>query len=124
MKRPPSPKIEPHALSRVELGLVAKALSDPIRLEMVAIMAQVRGSCCLPDPASRGVPGPTEPRGICVCELQDRLGLSQSKVSYHLRVLREAGLIDLETRGKWAFYSLREERLRGLVDAVGRWLEP
>jgi len=124
MKKPSLPSVEPHVLSRVELGLVAKALSDPIRLEMADIMAQMRGSCCLPDPTSRGVPGLNEPHGICVCELQDRLGLSQSKVSYHLRVLREAGLIRVETRGKWAFYSLREERLRGLTHAVDRWIEP
>lgn len=124
MKRHPPLRILPHVLSRVELGLVAKALSDPTRLEIADIMARGRGSCCMPDAASRGVPGAAEPHGICVCELQDQLGLSQSKVSYHLRILREAGLIDVETRGKWAFYSLREEGLRSLVEAVGRWLEP
>ena len=53
-----------------------------------------------PEPASRGVPGSGDPRGICVCEFQEQFGLGQSKVSYHLRVLKEAGLMSAETPGK------------------------
>jgi ArsR family transcriptional regulator len=116
--------VAPQGLGHDELARIAKALSDPIRLGMLDIMAQGRSCCCLPDPASRGVPGAGEPKGICVCEFQETFGLAQSKVSYHLHVLREAGLIDVETRGKWAFYSLRGERLGELVKACDRWLEP
>lgn len=124
MKESPSPNNTQYSPEGAELQLVAKALSDPIRIKMADLMAQGRGSCCPSDTSSRGVPGSAEPRGLCVCELQDHLGLSQSRVSYHLRVMREAGLIDVETRGKWAFYSLRANRLRDLIDAVGRWLQP
>jgi DNA-binding transcriptional ArsR family regulator len=70
------------------------------------MMAEGRSCCGLPDAASRGVPGADEPQGICVCELQEQLGLGQSKTSYHLRVLRDAGLVTEETRGKWSFYAL------------------
>jgi ArsR family transcriptional regulator len=107
------------------LAAIGKALADPIRLRMLELMAQGRSCCSLPDPASRGVPRAAhdEPAGICVCEFQDQLGLAQSKTSYHLRVLREAGLVDEETRGKWSFYSLRreaaEEALAALRDAMG-----
>ncbi|RPI31543.1 MAG: transcriptional regulator [Actinomycetota bacterium] len=85
-------------------------------------MVQGRRCCELPDPATRGVPGPTDPSGICVCEFQSELGLGQSTTSYHLRVLREAGLVREEARGKWTFYELDREaaeaalaRLRGLL---------
>ncbi len=40
----------------------------------------------------------------CVCELQDALDVAQSRLSFHLRVLREAGLIDCERRGTWVYY--------------------
>ncbi len=99
------------------LARVAKALSDPIRLEMLDIMAQGRSCCELPDPASRGVPGAQEPSGICVCEFQEQFGLGQSKVSYHLRVLKEAGLMKTETRGKWSFYTIDGEAVAAALEA-------
>jgi len=91
------------------LTRVAKALSDPIRLGMLDVMAHGRACCGLPEPSERGVPGATEPAGICVCDFQEHFGLGQSKVSYHLRVLREAGLVREEARGKWTFYAIDGE---------------
>ena len=93
----------------LRLALIAKALSDPIRLGMLDLMAQGRSCCGLPDPAERGVPGAEGPSGICVCEFQEHFGIGQSKVSYHLRVLKEAGLVSEETRGKWNFYAVHRE---------------
>lgn len=98
--------VPPAGDDRDRLVLVAKALSDPARLRMLELMVQGRGCCGFPDPAARGVPGSAEPRGICVCEFQSELGLGQSTTSYHLRVLREAGLLHEEARGKWTFYEL------------------
>ena len=100
------------------LARVAKALSDPVRLGMLDIMSQGRGCCGFVDPAERGVPGAGDPEGICVCEFQERFGLAQSRASYHLRVLREAGLVREETRGKWSFYSLDREAASAAVDEV------
>lgn len=108
-------QVDEQSLER--LARVAKALSDPIRLEMLDIMAQGRSCCELPDPASRGVPGAKEPSGICVCEFQEQFGLGQSKVSYHLRVLKEAGLMKTETRGKWSFYAIDDEAVAAAFEA-------
>ena len=93
------------------LARVAKALSDPIRLGMLDVMTQGRGCCGLIDPAERGVPGSADPEGLCVCEFQEQFGLAQSKASYHLRVLKDAGLVKEETRGKWTFYAVDGERM-------------
>ena len=46
-----------------------------------------------------------------MCEFQEQFGLGQSRTSYHLRVLKEAGLVTEETRGKWTFYALDRETL-------------
>jgi len=96
----------PREEDAARLARVAKALSDPIRLGMLGVMAQGRACCGLPEPSERGVPGAGDPTGICVCDFQDHFGLGQSKASYHLRVLREAGLVREEARGKWSFYSI------------------
>jgi ArsR family transcriptional regulator len=98
-----------------QLTRVAKALSDPIRLQMVRMLAQGRSCCDLPDLCTRNVPGTGMPAGICVCEFQEQFGLGQSRTSYHLRVLKDAGLVREETRGKWTFYELDRETLGGAL---------
>jgi ArsR family transcriptional regulator len=52
---------------------------------------------------------------ICVCELTEPLGLSQPTVSHHLKKLLDAGLVDREQRGKWAFFSLKREAVEKLA---------
>ncbi len=106
-------------LDLAHLARVAKALSDPIRLKMVGVLAQGRDCCGFADPCTRNVPGTGTPAGICVCELQEQFGLGQSRTSYHLRVLREAGLVTEETRGKWSFYELDRRALAGLLRDLG-----
>ena len=110
-------RMDPETLAG--LAKVAKALSDPIRLGMLDVMTQGRGCCGLIDPAERGVPGTGDPAGICVCEFQEQFGLAQSKVSYHLRVLKDAGLVTEDTRGKWTFYAVDAERLAGMLRDLG-----
>lgn len=61
----------------------------------------------------------TNPDPVCVCNLIDPLGLSQPTVSHHLKTLTDAGLLDREQRGKWAYFSLKPEaatRLASLLD--------
>ena len=104
------------------LVLVAKALADPVRLEMLERLSQGRSCCDLAPSSSLGIPGAEEPEGICVCEFQEQLGVGQSKVSYHLHALKGAGLIDKDARGKWTFYSLKKtassDALRALHDRL------
>jgi ArsR family transcriptional regulator, arsenate/arsenite/antimonite-responsive transcriptional repressor len=97
------------------LASAAKALSDPIRLRMLARMTASR--CCrgpgAPDSAE------AEPEGVCVCKLQGLYGLAQSKVSYHLKVLREAGLVHETKRGKWSFYAVDETAAGAALAELG-----
>lgn len=100
------------------LVALGKALSDPIRVQMLGVLASAmiegRGCCDLPD---LGVPvaGEEDSPGICVCEFMDYYQMGQSKVSYHLGKLKEAGLVHEKRRGKWSFYSLDGEAARQLL---------
>ena len=101
------------------------ALSDPIRVRMLGVLGTARAEgrrCCdLPD---LGVPvaGEEDFPGICVCEFVDYYGMGQSKVSYHLGKLKEAGLVREERRGKWSFYSLNGEAARKLLAGAAEQL--
>jgi ArsR family transcriptional regulator, arsenate/arsenite/antimonite-responsive transcriptional repressor len=82
---------------------VFKALADPARVRIVNMLA------------TRGEP-------VCVCHLIAPLGLSQPTVSHHLKKLTDAGLLDREQRGRWAYFSLRPqavETLAAVVDLKG-----
>ena len=78
---------------------VFKALADPHRVRIVNLLATS------PDPG-------------CVCEFTGPLGLSQPTVSHHLQKLVQAGLLDREQRGTWAYYSLNRDTLGGLAAAL------
>lgn len=79
-----------------EMEAVMKALADRHRLRIVNLLLRAGG----------------EP--VCVCEVQPMLGLSQGTVSYHLKQLVEAGLIERESRGTYSYFSL----VPGALDAV------
>jgi ArsR family transcriptional regulator, arsenate/arsenite/antimonite-responsive transcriptional repressor len=98
---------DPFAEDRVErLVALGRAISDPIRVRMLGMMAEGRSCCDLPD---LGVPAEEQDNGLCVCEFEDYFGMGQSKVSYHMKKLKDAGLVREEKRGKWSFYSLDRE---------------
>jgi len=100
------------------LVALGQALSDPIRVRMLGLMAAAaregRGCCGLPNLGAPVDSGEENP-GVCVCEFEYYFGMGQSKVSYHVRKLRKAGLIREEKRGKWSFYSLNQEAVRELL---------
>ena len=76
-----------------------KALGDPARVKIVNLLAQ-------------------RDKPVCACEFIPALGLAQATVSHHLKKLTEAGLLDREQRGKWAYFSLVPEacaQLEGIV---------
>ena len=105
----------PGVLDEDRIGRVValgRALSDPIRVRMLGMMAGGRSCCGLRD---LGTPAEDEDKGICVCELEDYFGMGQSRVSYHVGKLKEAGLVGEERRGKWSFYSLDRAAARELL---------
>jgi ArsR family transcriptional regulator len=73
-----------------------KALGDPARVRLVNLLAQGEGA-------------------VCMCELIEPVGLSQPTVSHHMKKLVEAGLVEREQRGKWAYFSLRREAVDKLA---------
>jgi ArsR family transcriptional regulator len=102
------------------LVALGRAFSDPIRVRMLSMMAEGR-SCC--DFSDSGVPAVEGEEGICACEFEDQFGMGQSKVSYHMKKLKDGGLVREERRGKWSFYSLdREAAAELLGEAAERLL--
>lgn len=92
-----APLDEPQA---AELAKVFKALGDPIRLRLLSMIASRAGG------------------EVCVCDLTPAFDLSQPTISHHLKLLRQAGLIDCERRGTWVYYWLLPEmtdRLAGIL---------
>lgn len=81
---------------------IFKALADEHRLKMLDFIATQDPDCCRTG------------EGICACDVQDFIGLAQPTVSQHLRILVEAGLLDVERRGKWNYYTLNA---RGFASA-------
>jgi ArsR family transcriptional regulator len=88
------------AAEAAELAAGFSALSDPVRLRVLSILA-------------------ASPDGeVCVCDFVDPLGKSQPTISHHLKILSEAGLVQGDRRGKWVWYSLNRERLATLRSAI------
>ena len=83
------------------------------------MMAEGRGCC---DFSDSGVPVEEGEEGICVCEFEEAFSMGQSKVSYHVRKLKDAGLVREERRGKWTFYSLDREAASGLLGDAADYL--
>ncbi len=81
------------------IASLAKALADPIRVQLVDVLRKHAGK-------------------VCVCELTPLFDVSQPTVSHHLKVLREAGLVGVERRGLWAYYYVLPEA----VEELRTWL--
>lgn len=86
-----------------------KALADPIRLRLVHLLAE------LPDEHTVRDPRCGTALGACFCHLEERLGVSAPTVSHHLKVLREAGFIEVVRVGRWSYYRLLPAAIEGLV---------
>jgi ArsR family transcriptional regulator len=78
--------------------LMLKALAEPIRLQLIDVLGDGER---------------------CVCELTSELGLAQSKLSFHLKVLKEAGLLTAREEGRWVYYRLEPASLEDLRAWLG-----
>jgi ArsR family transcriptional regulator, arsenate/arsenite/antimonite-responsive transcriptional repressor len=83
-----------------QIAPLLKALADPVRLRLISLVASHAGG------------------EACVCELNDAFDLSQPTISHHLKVLLEAGLLDREKRGVWAYYKIRPAALTGIATLI------
>lgn len=92
-----APLSEPDAAS---MSTRLKALSDPTRLRLFSLISTAGEQCA--------------------CDLTEPLGVGQPTVSHHLKVLLEAGLVEREQRGKWAYYSVVTDSL----EELSRFLDP
>jgi ArsR family transcriptional regulator, arsenate/arsenite/antimonite-responsive transcriptional repressor len=93
------PLAEP-SLSDEEAAATAtmfRALAEPARVKILNLLA-------------------TSGEAVCACEFEPALGLAQPTVSHHLKKLTEAGLLEREQRGRWAYFSLNREALSRLAD--------
>lgn len=77
------------------LAALARALGDPVRVQLVHVLRARSGE-------------------LCQCELAPLFDVSQPTLSHHLRKLREAGIVTVERRGVWAYYSIDPESLKEL----------
>ncbi len=102
-----------------QLTQVALALSDPIRLQILDLLVAGRESaCCSPE-------NPDAPNGVCACDLLLQLDLASSRLSYHMKELREAGLTQEQKRGRWIYYTLNQETLAAFLQTIqARYLRP
>lgn len=82
-----------------QLARVFKAIGEPVRLRLLSLIASHAGG------------------EACVCDLTGAFDLSGPTISHHLKVLREAGVVEGERRGTWIYYRVRPETLRA-VSAV------
>ena len=85
----------------MELAGRLKALSDPVRLRLISVVASHTGG------------------EACVCDISVGITVSQPTVSHHLKVLRNAGLLDSERRGSWVYYRVIPEALQQLSTLLG-----
>ncbi|MBF6289753.1 ArsR/SmtB family transcription factor [Rhodococcus pyridinivorans] len=79
-----------------DLARMFKALGDPVRLRLLSLVASHAGG------------------EACVCDISGSFDLSQPTISHHLKVLREAGLLDCERRGTWVYYWVLPSALQQL----------
>ncbi|MET8155509.1 metalloregulator ArsR/SmtB family transcription factor [Sphaerisporangium sp. NPDC005289] len=85
-----------------DMAPMFKALGDPVRLRLLSLIASH------PD------------REVCVCDMSEDFDLSSPTISYHLKVLRAAGLITADRRGTWVYYST----VATALDRLARLLDP
>ena len=99
-------------LDAIDIVTACKALGDATRLKILELLKARGRTCC--DLVAR------EERGLCACDIERAVGLSQAAVSHHMGLLRRAGLVDAEKRGRWIFYTRNEDAIATLAAQLAR----
>jgi ArsR family transcriptional regulator len=92
------------------LATAFKALGVPTRLKIMELLRSSGRSCC-------GLISRKE-RGLCACDVERAVGLSQAAVSHHMGILIREGLVTAEKRGRWMYYQRNEAALARLAEAI------
>ena len=95
-----------------DIVTICKALGDPTRLKILDLLKAKGRSCC-------ELIAPSE-KGLCACDIEAAVGLSQAAVSHHMGLLRRAGLVEAEKRGRWVFYTRSETAIAGLAERLAK----
>jgi len=92
--------------SEKRLIAALKAIADPTRLKILHVLKQ-KGCCSI---------GKAE--GMCACDIEEQIKLSQPTISHHMAVLKKAGLVQAEKHGLWMWYRRNEKSLKELAVAI------
>ncbi len=97
-----APKFAPTLTEDEAVGQarLLKALADPTRLRILSLLSRYEGE-------------------VCVFEIVESFTLEQPTISHHLRILRDAGLVDCRKKGLWAYYYVRREALNRAQEVIG-----
>jgi ArsR family transcriptional regulator len=82
------------------------AIADPARRKILALLKQ-KGCCSI-----------GKSNGMCACDVEGRMQLTQPTISHHMRVLTAAGLVEAEKLGRWRWYRRNEDAIRELLGAL------
>lgn len=95
----------------MEFATQLKALADPVRLRILEFLRDPVRSCCV------------QPDGVCACDIEVFLGLSQPTVSHHMKLLVQAGFVTAQKRGRWVFYALNPAAFGAVGAQLSRFQE-
>lgn len=82
------------------------AIADPTRRRILQALKQ-KGACSL-----------DKNEGLCACDIQDRIRLTQPTISHHMSILKKAGLVEAKKEGQWMWYRRNESALRDLARSL------
>jgi ArsR family transcriptional regulator len=89
-----------------ELNTMLSAIADPTRRRILSLLKE-KGCCSI-----------EKSTGMCACDIEAKVELSQPTVSHHMKVLTKAGLVEAEKIGQWMWYRRNEKNLRDALSAL------
>ena len=99
-----APRLRLAADKATELAAMLKAVAHPVRLQMVDLLSRHAGD-------------------VCVCDIESQFELKQPTISHHLKILRNAHIIDCQRQGSWLYYYIRPEAMATLRGLLSEWTE-
>jgi ArsR family transcriptional regulator len=81
-------------------GRLLRAIADPTRRRILQVL-KIRGACSI-----------GKNTGLCACDIEGRIHLSQPTISHHMRILQKAGLVEAKKEGHWRWYQRNERTIK------------